>query len=66
VFDQPWSVETTQGMLLEVGFTKQRVLGYRLRPEVIRDRYQPALVDLAGEGAPILQRVWEASDQLGR
>jgi len=66
VFDQPWSVETQQGMVLEAGFTRERMLGYRLRPEVIRDRYQPNLVDLAGEGAPLLQRVWEASDQIGR
>jgi poly-gamma-glutamate synthesis protein (capsule biosynthesis protein) len=62
VFDQPWSVPTQQGIILEAGFTKERMLGYRLRPHIIRGNYQPTLLDLAGEGAPILERVWEASD----
>jgi hypothetical protein len=62
VFDQPWSVPTQEGMLLEAGFTKERLLGYRLRPHIIRDEYQPTLLDPAGEGAHILERVWEASD----
>ena len=64
VFDQAWSVPTTQGMVLEAGFTRDRLLGFRLRPLVIRDRYRPELVDPAGEGAPILHRVWEATDRL--
>ena len=64
VFDQAWSVPTTQGAVLEAGFTRDRLLGFRLRPLVIRDRYRPELVDPAGEGAPILQRVWEATDRL--
>jgi poly-gamma-glutamate synthesis protein (capsule biosynthesis protein) len=62
VFDQPWSVPTQQGMLLEAGFTRERMIGYRLRPHIIRDRFQPTLLDPAGEGAEILNRVWAASD----
>ena len=64
VFDQTWSVPTQQGMLLEASFTRERMLGYRLRPQAILDRYRPTLVSPAGEGAPILRRVWEASDRL--
>ncbi len=64
VFDQDWSVETMQGMVLEVGLTRDRVLGFRLRPTVIRDLHRPEFVDPAGEGAPILARVWAASDRL--
>ena len=71
VFDQSWSVPTTQGMVLEVGVTRDRLLGFRLRPIVIRGDpaarrglYRPDLVDPAREGAPIMRRVWDASDRL--
>ncbi len=71
VFDQSWSLATTQGMVLEVGFADGELIGYRLRPIVIRgipelDRglFRPQFVDPAGEGAAILDRVWEASDRL--
>ena len=49
-------------MLLEAGFTRDRMIGYRERPQVIGNNYQPTLVDPSGAGLPILQRVWEASD----
>ena len=63
VFDQDWSVETTQSVLLEVGFSADRLLGYRVRPVVIRRNYQPEAVDPAGpEGRQILSRLWAASD----
>ena len=71
VFDQSWSVPTTQGMVLEAGFTRDRLLGFRLRPIVIRGDpaahrglYRPELVDPAREGAPIMRRVWDATDRL--
>ncbi|MEZ4553607.1 MAG: CapA family protein [Dehalococcoidia bacterium] len=64
VFDQPWSTETQQGMLLEAGFTRDRLIGVRLRPHMIRDRYRPTLLDPATEGASILDRVWVATDGL--
>lgn len=64
VFDQGWSVATTQGMVVEAGFTRDALIGYRLRPIAIRDLYRPEFVDPAGEGAPILDRVWGAADRL--
>ena len=71
VFDQDWSVETTQGMVTELGFTQERLIGYRIRPIVIRGDggevrwiYRPEFVDPAGEGRPILDRVWRAQDRL--
>ena len=64
VFDQGWSVATTQGMVVEAGFTRDALIGYRLRPIAIRDLYRPEFVDPAGEGAPILDRVWAAADRL--
>jgi len=65
VFDQDWSVETTQGALLEAGFTRDRLLGVRLRPTAIRGQYAVDLLDpTEGEGAAILQRMWDATDSL--
>ena len=71
VFDQNWSIQTTQGMLMELGFTKDRLLGYRVRPVVIRAHsaqlpwlYRPEFVDPAGEGRQIMNRIWNATDRL--
>lgn len=71
VFDQSWSVQVTQGMLMELGFTRERLLGYRIRPVSIRAhsaelpwRYRPEFVDPAGAGRPILNQIWNASDRL--
>ncbi len=71
IFDQSWSVPTTQSMVIEVGFTADRVIGFRLRPVVIRGTsdvnrrlYRPEFVDPAVEGAPIMERVWQAPDRL--
>lgn len=71
VFDQNWSVQVTQGMLMELGFTNDRLLGYRIRPVVIRAHspelpwfYRPDFVDPAGAGRPILNQIWNASDRL--
>jgi len=79
VFDQDWSVETTQGMAMELGFTADRLLGYRIRPVVIyglpeltigryrnQGLYRPEFVDPATEGRPILDRIWDAQDRLPR
>ena len=52
---------------MELGFTKDRLLGYRIRPVVIRAHsrdwpwlYRPEFVDPAGEGRVILDRIWNA------
>jgi len=71
VFDQDWSRETTESAILEVSFLEARIVGYRLRPIVLRELegapaglYRPEPVDPAGEGRPILERIWSASDAL--
>lgn len=58
-------------MLMELGFSKDRLLGYRVRPVVIRAhsrelpwRYRPEFVDPAGEGRPSMDRIWNAADRL--
>ena len=65
VFDQDWSVETTQGAILEAGFTRERLLGVRIRPTAIRQQHLVELLDpTTGEGAAILQQIWTATDTL--
>jgi hypothetical protein len=67
IFDQDWSVETTQGAVLEVGFTADRILGVRFRPTVIRQQLFVDLVEPGGaEGSAILDRIWRATDALAR
>ena len=63
VFDQGWSQQTSQSVILEAGFSAERLLGYRVRPAVIRMNYRPEFVDPAGpEGRQVLTRLWEATD----
>lgn len=65
IFDQDWSVETTQGVILEAGFTQDRLLGVRLRPTAIRHQHEVELLDPThGEGAAILHQIWTATDAL--
>lgn len=67
VFDQNWSVETQQGLLVEAGFSRDRLLGVRLRPVMIRDWHRPEFVSPASaEGRAILDRVWGATDRRAR
>src|SRR5690606_23375603 len=57
--------ETVDNVTLEVGFTKDRILGYRFRPAVIREMHRPEFVDPAGaEGQRIMNRLWDAVDAL--
>ena len=56
---------------MELGFTAERLIGYRIRPVVIRGDgggprwiYRPEFVDPAGEGRAILDRVRGAQDRL--
>jgi poly-gamma-glutamate capsule biosynthesis protein CapA/YwtB (metallophosphatase superfamily) len=67
VFDQNWSVETQQGLLVETGFSRDRLLGVRLRPVMIRDSHRPEFVSPASpEGRAILDQVWGATDRRAR
>ncbi|MDP2327156.1 MAG: CapA family protein [Dehalococcoidia bacterium] len=67
VFDQNWSVETQQGLLVEAGFSRDRLLGVRLRPVMIRDWHRPEFVSPASpEGRAILDQVWGATGRRPR
>jgi poly-gamma-glutamate synthesis protein (capsule biosynthesis protein) len=65
IFDQDWSVETTQGVILEADFRGSRLAGISFQPLEIRNRLRPVLLS-PSEGAPILQRMTDAAGRLGR
>lgn len=64
VFDQDWSLETQQGMVLEAVFHGPRLVSVRLLPIHIHDMHQPRWAD-AQEGESILGRMEAASKGLG-
>jgi poly-gamma-glutamate synthesis protein (capsule biosynthesis protein) len=63
VFDQDWSLETQQGVVLEAAFQGSRLAGVRFVPVHIYDQHQPQFAEPA-EGQQILDRIWEASERL--
>jgi poly-gamma-glutamate synthesis protein (capsule biosynthesis protein) len=64
VFDQDWSLETQQGMVLEATFHGARLVAVRLLPVRIVDMHRPTWAE-QGESASILRRVREASEAIG-
>jgi poly-gamma-glutamate synthesis protein (capsule biosynthesis protein) len=60
VFDQDWSLETQQGVVLEAAFHGATLKGVRYHPIHIYDEHQPAFAD-ADEARQILDRIWDAS-----
>jgi poly-gamma-glutamate capsule biosynthesis protein CapA/YwtB (metallophosphatase superfamily) len=65
IFDQDWSVETTQGVILEAVFRGNRLAEVSFEPLEIHNRLRPVLLSPA-DGAPILQRMTDADSRLGR
>jgi hypothetical protein len=65
VFDQEWSIETKQGTMAELAFRGASVVGVRLIPILITDYSTPHIATPA-EAAPILARIWDATDTLAK
>jgi poly-gamma-glutamate capsule biosynthesis protein CapA/YwtB (metallophosphatase superfamily) len=63
VFDQDWSLETQQGVVLEVVFHGERAVGARLLPHRIVDDHRPEWAS-PSEGRSILERMRVASEKL--
>lgn len=63
IFDQMFSVETRQGIILELDFRDNRVVGLRCRGVEIEDFNQPRLMT-AGEHASLMDRFWWSTDRL--
>lgn len=66
VFDQNWSVETSEGLVIESTFAGARLVSTRMLPTVILNQSQPNFVDVATDGVPIMNRVWKGSKGLPR
>ncbi len=64
VFDQAWSVETTQGLFAHIYLDGDRVREIDLVPVLIEDEHKPRRM-APYEGVPVMQRVWDATDRLG-
>ena len=63
VFDQDWSLETQQGVMLEATFNGTKLTSTRYIPIHIYDQYQPRLAE-PPELAQILDRIETASREL--
>ncbi len=63
VFDQNWSEETQQGVILRVEFEGQRYIGYELIPTRVDGEGRVRFADEA-EAAEILERIRIASNRL--
>ncbi len=64
VFDQTWSEQTQQGLLLELTFDGKRLVQARIHPLQILDSSQPNLLDPAGSGRVVMTQVFNASKGL--
>jgi poly-gamma-glutamate synthesis protein (capsule biosynthesis protein) len=63
VFDQDWSVETTQGVILEATFVGTRLAEVQFQPLEIHNRLRPVFLS-PDDGAPILKRMMDAAARL--
>ena len=63
IFDQMFSVQTRQGLILELVIRGSRCVGWRTRGVEIEDFNQPRLMT-AGEYAAIMDRFWSSTDRL--
>ena len=63
VFDQNWSPETQQGVVLDAAFHGARLVGVQYHPVRIIDWHQPVFAEPA-EAAQIMERIWAASAAL--
>ena len=64
VFDQTWSEQTQEGLLLELTFSGRKLVQARIHPLLLLDSAQPNLVDAAGSGKVVMRQVFNASKHL--
>ena len=63
VFDQDWSLETQQGVMLQLTFTGASLTATNYTPIHIHDNYQPRLAE-PEEATQIIERIEIASSAL--
>ena len=63
IFDQNWSTNTMESMMLEATFHGAQLVELRLHPYIIHNSSQPNFLDPSkGEGRRLLKQVRQASD----
>lgn len=62
LFDQSWSRQTEEGVIVEAAFVGTRLAQVRLHPYVVLDEAQPNLVDPTTDGAFVLKQVFSVSE----
>jgi hypothetical protein len=63
IFDQMFSVEVREGLILEIVLKDGKVVGLRPRGVEIEDFNQPRLMT-AGEHASQMDRLWQNTDRI--
>ncbi len=61
VFDQDWSLETKQGLIMHLVFRPNGLAAIRFVPVLIEDFYRPRIVD-GSQMTQILDRIWQSTD----
>jgi hypothetical protein len=61
-FDQNWSQETMEGVVVEATFVGTRLVQFRLHPYVVVYGAQPNLLDPSADGKYVMERVWSVSE----
>jgi hypothetical protein len=62
IFDQGWSRQTIEGVIVEATFIGTRLAQFRLHPYVIVDSSQPNLIDPTTDGRYVLNQIWSVSE----
>jgi poly-gamma-glutamate synthesis protein (capsule biosynthesis protein) len=62
LFDQNWSRQTMEGVIVELTYVGTTLAQLRLHPYVIVDGGQPNLIDPTTDGRFVLNQVWSASE----
>jgi hypothetical protein len=61
LFDQSWSRQTMEGVIVEATFSGKKLVQFRLHPYVIAQGAQPNLIN-STDGAYVLDQVWSKSE----
>jgi hypothetical protein len=61
LFDQDWSRQTMEGVVVELTFVGTILVQARLHPYVVLDDAQPNLIDATTDGRAVLDQVWSVS-----
>lgn len=65
IFDQEWSLETKQGLILDTIFYEGRLINVSFTPVLIEDFHRPRILDKK-EGKPVMDAVWASSARIKR